>query len=1292
MKLDLPRHGVRLGRALAKWLHRGVRSRPARHTMRWTYYAGAAVLALLAVAYTAARLLFPEIETRKAEIEQYLSVRTAHVVRIEKLSAYWDGLLPGVHIEGLNVSPVADQRPAVRLAELHATFALLPLAWGQIEIRSLVLTRPSVTLERLVDGRMRVVGFEPVAIDEPGADEKFIQWLLRQQQLTIRDGEIAWVDRRAGAERVQFSEVQFDLRNRGDRHKAGLRARFPEALCRDCSVAFDITGNPLAGTDWGGQIYLRAAQLDIDALPRIARERLPAALHGRFDVEAWSDWEDGVVAAVRGNVVVAKLQLPLRGLAQPVRVNNAQGGVVWQRDSDGWRLDLTPLSLDLHGTPWSVGHLRLVRDEDEHRLRVRHIALAEISSFIADLQGEHPLLKHWTQMNPRGALDRLDLEIRGPLTAPQDYRVRAELARVTTEAHAAIPGVGNLSGMLDLRRDEGEFKIDTHDLMLTLPHVFRGPLHGGRLQGVVAWQREDSGWRVLGRDLTVVSADGSATGEMQFEMPDDRGRSPYLKVRADFKNGNVGAAAKYYPAARLPPKILAWMDSVFVGGTITHGTMLYDGPIRDFPFDNGSGRFEVRGHVRDGVYRYFKGWAPITGAEIDVAVTGRDVLVTGSGRIGALSVDQVVVQTRPTADPARRRVAITGKVQGPVAESLRVLRDVEPDAKPAPFWRPYLPPLQATGQGVMTLDIDVPLGAPGAAFTGEYQVAGATLTLAAPALAASSVSGHVRFSDRGLDAAKLNGRLLGGAFAVNAARTPKGQLALNADGQVSGSELGRLHAAALAQRISGNIDWRVEWHEGVGLGDLRVQAALDKLRFKLPPPFDRSERASAERLTVATEQSRDRSHSLSIDAGDIVRGKLVLEDRDGWRLARGHVGFGMARVALPARPGLQISARLDRVDIDQWLPLLGGGTGAPPPALVRSIGAEIKQLDMFNRSWGRIYLDLAPERGAWRATIDGDSVAGQARYVPANGRQPTAIKLDLSQLKLPPRKAGGDAAPVDPRRLPALDLRAASFEYKGRQIGEVDLSGAPYDQGWRVARLNVTRPEGRFTSRGSWRTVGGRHASAFDVEFSTSDIGATMDALGAAGQMKGGKVDVRTQLAWNGSPTDPKLASLDGRFEIAAEKGRFLRLDPGAARLFGLLDLRAITRYLTLDFSSIFGKGLAFDLIHGTITIERGNAYTDDFFLRGPSVALTAQGRLGLAAEDFDLVLAVNPKFSDTLTLTSWGLFGPQAAAAILAIQKLFKKQIAAGTRVTYLVKGSWDDPTITKVGKATAEGGSQSE
>jgi hypothetical protein len=38
-----------------------------------------------------------------------------------------------------------------------------------------------------------------------------------------------------------------------------------------------------------GDIYLRAAEVDIDALPLIAREGLPPALLGKFNLQMWSN-------------------------------------------------------------------------------------------------------------------------------------------------------------------------------------------------------------------------------------------------------------------------------------------------------------------------------------------------------------------------------------------------------------------------------------------------------------------------------------------------------------------------------------------------------------------------------------------------------------------------------------------------------------------------------------------------------------------------------------------------------------------------------------------------------------------------------------------------------------------------------------------------------------------------------------------------------------------------------------------------------------------------------------------
>lgn len=205
-------------------------------------------------------------------------------------------------------------------------------------------------------------------------------------------------------------------------------------------------------------------------------------------------------------------------------------------------------------------------------------------------------------------------------------------------------------------------------------------------------------------------------------------------------------------------------------------------------------------------------------------------------------------------------------------------------------------------------------------------------------------------------------------------------------------------------------------------------------------------------------------------------------------------------------------------------------------------------------------------------------------------------------------------------------------------------------------------------------------------------MGATLAAFGAPDQMAQAEARVSARLAWPGSPSNPGLTGLDGEIKLGADKGRFLQIKPGAARLFGLLELKSIARYVTLDFAPAFGKGLAFDEIRGDVQIERGNAYTQNLTLTGPSLGLAVNGRIGLAAEDYDLLVEVNPKISDAVTLTSWGLFGPQAAAAALAIQKIFKKQIASGTRVNYVVRGPWEEPTVTRLGKPAPETGTAEE
>src|SRR4030067_689316 len=196
-----------------------------------------------------ALLWLPTLAERKEEIESYISAALGNPVTLGTLDTYWDGLNPGVRVQGLRVQSAATGQQAIRLKELRLSLGWWPLLTGRIEINSLVLVEPSLTVERQADGRLRISGLEAGAATAP-ADTDFSQLLLSQKELIIENGSPLWLGRRSGAgeEKRAVRRVYLDLRNDGDRHRLEFRADFPRDLCADCRVHADIRGNPLRDT------------------------------------------------------------------------------------------------------------------------------------------------------------------------------------------------------------------------------------------------------------------------------------------------------------------------------------------------------------------------------------------------------------------------------------------------------------------------------------------------------------------------------------------------------------------------------------------------------------------------------------------------------------------------------------------------------------------------------------------------------------------------------------------------------------------------------------------------------------------------------------------------------------------------------------------------------------------------------------------------------------------------------------------------------------------------------------
>lgn len=142
-----------------------------------------------------------------------------------------------------------------------------------------------------------------------------------------------------------------------------------------------------------------------------------------------------------------------------------------------------------------------------------------------------------------------------------------------------------------------------------------------------------------------------------------------------------------------------------------------------------------------------------------------------------------------------------------------------------------------------------------------------------------------------------------------------------------------------------------------------------------------------------------------------------------------------------------------------------------------------------------------------------------------------------------------------------------------------------------------------------------------------------------------------------------------------------MAVQPGAGRILGLLNFYALPRRLTLDFRDVVNKGLAFDTLKGDFRIEDGNAWTDNLKIRGPSLRMEIQGRVGLAARDYDQKITIQPQVSSGVALAGTLAGGPAVGLALLVAQQLFKKPLAEMSELSYRLRGPWDNPTIDRGG-----------
>jgi uncharacterized protein (TIGR02099 family) len=920
----------------------------------------------------------------------------------------------------------------------------------------------------------------------------------------------------------------------------------------------------------------------------------------------------------------------------------------------------------------------------------------------------------------RSPLRPADRSVDAGLAMPQAPRLhwRAVFERLSL-AHGPgsppRPAFSNLSGTVEGSEQEGTLVVSGRQSVLVFPGVFDEPaIPFEQIAAEVRWQRAalPDGLQVDVSRLSFSNADtrGQASGRWQAG---GRGPAGTLALSGRLERIDARRVGRYLPRA-LPEYARTWVSGAVPAGIAENVEIEVRGDLADFPFPAGTeGRFRIAAAMREATLDYANDWPRIERIRGDLVFEGMGFEIRAqTGLVEGVRLSEVRARL---PDYVAGLLTIEGRGAGQAQDMIRFV-----DRSPlAATVSTYTRDVKVGGDARLALRLTLPLWAlAGTRVAGSVDFPGNEVSLDTTLPPFSAVTGRLEFDERGLSLPGLQGSLLGGPIRVEGRRMGDGRMRIDARGSIDAAGMRQLVDNPLTRRLDGRTDYRAVVEVDHRASSLQLESDLVGLSSDLPAPFGKPAaqpwplKVVSRPRAAAGPQDRPPGDRLEVRLRDDIA--LALErDRDpkSERLLIRRAGFALGAQPVVRDSGLSVLVRARAIDLDAWRAVLGaseleqiersaraGGSVAMPlvPDLVSVVADDVR---IAGRDLHEVVVGASRAGGRWRANIASREIDGHFEWRDARPGEPIGtLTARFARLELPPGREGEveSVLSTPPARLPGLDVSAEQLVLGGLPLGRMSLSatngGTASRPVWALDRLVVAHPAGRLEARGSWALgagaerlgagakVGDERSTGLDFTLSIGDAGRLLAGVGLEDVVRGGTGTLAGAVAWRGSPLAIHYPSLDGRLRLDLGKGAFLKVDPGAAKLIGVLNMQSLPRRLSGDFRDLFGEGFAFDTIDGQARIERGIARTDDLRMRGVQAQVTIRGEADIQRETQRLNVEVVPELNAGLASLAFGaMVNPVIGLGSFAAQYVLRKPLQQVLAYDIDVTGSWSEPTVSE-------------
>ncbi len=1270
-----------------------------RRTLWHTWRLSALLLVLLALLVSLARFGVPWLQEQRQQLLDWLVDDPAIQSDLNGLGARWSDYGPAVTLHGLTLQQKRSEPWQLRVQDatlqLDLWQSLRQRQWviGNLQFQGVELVVPKRLLHTESDGQGGARDWQPLSRLLLGGLQQFE---LKGGHLVVRSslGDLGSLD---------IARLRWE--NQGRRHRGdGELAFHHNGIANQIRLIADLHGPADQPNRLNGQLYLgstsqRTAETaaTISAIPTLDK-----SLHGELGFELWlvraaEQWQQGLLK-------LADNQLSWQQDNQIHSVGLRGGLLQWQRLGSGWQLASYDLEVRGDEPVWRPWHIQL--DSQDNRLsgRIDPISLPGITPVLALLAGEQSVsAEALHQMLPSGELQDLAFERQ---ESDGRWLLSGRLHDLTWHRWQMVPGLRQLNGDFVLDADGGRAHVQLGAQTVRVGPYFPKDIPIDGLTAELHWQQLENGWQLAGEQIQLNTPALQAATDFRLDLPTSG--SPYLALLTHVDLHDAGQAWRYYPRLAMGQGLTDYLQGALQGGQAHDATVLWDGPLAEFPYHQGGGIFQAWVPLREATFQFDPAWQPLKQLSLDLLFQNDTLdMVSSSAQLGKAHSDHIHAWF-PTLAPDSR-LFINADVAGEAEAVSAYLQDsgVKDSVGAA------LRDLQLSKPLTGDLQLVIPVDGDPVQVLGHVQFADNRLRVASLGLPLEKVNGELFFTEQetrldGLTAELWNqplrvdyqGQLqqedyrvkigLKGVWSqARAARWPMlWRQTLSGQGNWQGSLELQLHP-------KGRYDYKAQW-----------QSNLQGVGLNWPEPYRKA--AKIKQPLQIRAQGNQRGSQLYLDWQNGLHAAGMLES-GSTRFRRLWIDNQAEPVLDPLSSALNVALKFDTLDLDDWTAWWQSASLGMDDATLDSAGSwlpskiamqlQAKQLVWAKQPWDQSSLQLNQSGQSGKLDLLASQVSGEMSWRP---KQPLAI--ELSRLHWRTEEPGSkDASPqtaspaaqtvlpvAEQRRqlaaIPSFDFHCGRCQIDDALLGEVKVVGRVTPQLLRIPEFSLQSGDNRLSGQGRWSIAGGEGHSELQMKLQLASVEGWLRDLNYAAGIAGTRASGELSLSWLGPLYLPHKPSMAGKLNVEMGEGVLRKLDSAGTKLLSLLSLNTVVRRLSLDFSDVFEQGFFFKSIRASGTISQGVLHNEDFELLGDAGDIHGGGNIDLPNQRLDYRLNFTPHFANGVSLATAFAVTPVTGIYVLAASQILSPVIDVFTSIQFHISGPIDQPQVVEIGRETGQ------